>query len=170
MNLKLLTMTIVSAVLASLALAAYGERRADIVDTAVGSKDFTVLVKAVKAAGLVEALKAKGPYTVFAPTDAAFAKLEKANPGILESLLKPENKKQLAEILKYHVVPGRIMAADVTKLKEGTQVKTLQGSSFSVSLKGGVKVDGAKVVKTDIDCTNGVIHVIDTVILPKSGS
>jgi len=168
MNLKLLTMTVVPVVIASIALATYGDRRLDIVDTAVSSKQFTTLVKAVKAAGLADALKAEGPYTVFAPTDAAFAKLEESQPGILAELLKPENKKKLAEILKYHVVPGRVMAADVVKLSEGTQVKTLQGTSLTVSLKNGVRVDSAKVIKTDIDCRNGVIHVIDTVILPKA--
>jgi uncharacterized surface protein with fasciclin (FAS1) repeats len=134
----------------------------DIVDTAVGAGDFTTLVAAVKAAGLVETLKGAGPFTVFAPTDAAFAKLPK---GTLESLLKPENKEKLVGILTYHVVPGKVMAADVVKLSEA---KTVQGSPVKITVDGGkVKVDDANVVKTDIGCTNGVIHVIDSVILPQ---
>lgn len=139
----------------------------DIVDTAVSAKDFTILVKAVQAAGLVETLKGDGPFTVFAPTDAAFKNLEKAKPGTLATLLKPENKEMLVKILTYHVVPGKVLAADVVKLKDGTKVKTVNGQSIVVSNAKGVKVDNAKVVKTDILCTNGVIHVIDTVILPK---
>ena len=134
----------------------------DIVDTAVGAGDFTTLVAAVKAAGLVETLKSEGPFTVFAPTDAAFAKLP---AGTVESLLKPENKEKLVAILTYHVVPGKVMAADVVKL---TEAKTVQGKSAKVKVDGGtVMIDGAKVVKTDIPCTNGVIHVIDAVILPE---
>jgi transforming growth factor-beta-induced protein len=134
----------------------------DIVDTAVGAGDFTTLVAAVKAAGLVETLKSEGPFTVFAPTDAAFAKLP---AGTVESLLKPENKEKLVAILTYHVVPGKVMAADVVKL---TEAKTVQGKSAKVKVDGRtVMIDGAKVVKTDIPCTNGVIHVIDAVILPE---
>lgn len=134
----------------------------DIVDTAVGAGDFTTLVAAVKAAGLVETLKGEGPFTVFAPTDAAFAKLP---AGTVESLLKPENKDKLVAILTYHVVPGKVMAADVVKL---TEAKTVQGKAATVKVDGGtVMIDGAKVVKTDIPCTNGVIHVIDAVILPE---
>ena len=134
----------------------------DIVDTAVGAGDFTTLVAAVKAAGLVETLKSEGPFTVLAPTDAAFAKLP---AGTVESLLKPENKEKLVAILTYHVVPGKVMAADVVKL---TEAKTVQGKSAKVKVDGGtVMIDGAKVVKTDIPCTNGVIHVIDAVILPE---
>lgn len=144
-----------------------GFHASDIVDTAAGAKDFKTLVAAVKAAGLVEALKAKGPYTVFAPTDAAFAKLEKAKPGTLKSLLMPENKEKLQKILTYHVVSGKVMASDVVKLKNGTKVKTLNGASITVGNKEGVKVDSANVIKTDIACSNGVIHVIDSVILPK---
>lgn len=139
----------------------------DIVDTAVGAKSFTTLVAAVKAAGLVDALKGKGPFTVFAPTDAAFEKLEKAKPGTIAMLLKPENKATLVKILTHHVVPGSVKASDVLKLKNGTTVKTLNGASITVRNKHGVSVDSAKVVKTDILCTNGVIHVIDSVILPK---
>lgn len=140
---------------------------ADIVDTAVASKQFPTLVAAVQAAGLVEALKGKGPFTVFAPTEEAFKKLEAANPGITASLLKPENKHKLADILKFHVVSGKVLAADVIKLKNGTKVKTLNGKSFKVSNSHGVKVGNAKVIKTDILATNGVIHVIDTVLIPK---
>jgi uncharacterized surface protein with fasciclin (FAS1) repeats len=134
----------------------------DIVDTAVSAGDFTTLVAAVQAAGLVDTLKGEGPFTVFAPTDAAFAKLP---AGTVESLLKPENKEKLVAILTYHVVPGKVMAADVVKLSEA---KTVQGKAAKVTVKGGtVMIDGAKVVKTDIPCTNGVIHVIDAVILPE---
>jgi uncharacterized surface protein with fasciclin (FAS1) repeats len=134
----------------------------DIVDTAVGAGKFNTLVAAVKAAGLVETLKGKGPFTVFAPTDEAFAKLPK---GTVEELLKPENKDKLVAILTYHVVPGRVMAADVVKLKSA---KTVQGQDVTIAVaEGTVSVDAAKVVKTDISCSNGVIHVIDSVILPK---
>ena len=134
---------------------------ADIVDTAVAAK-FTTLVAAVKAAGLVETLKGKGPFTVFAPTDEAFAKLPKET---LESLLKPENKDKLASILTYHVVAGKVTAADVVKL---TEAKTVNGKSVKITVENGVvKIDGAKVTKTDVPCSNGVIHIIDTVILPK---
>ena len=134
----------------------------DIVDTAVAADDFNTLVAAVKAADLVETLKGDGPFTVFAPTDAAFEALPK---GTLESLLKPENKKKLAAILTYHVVAGKVTAADVVKLKEAA---TVQGSKVKIKVKGGkVKVENANVVKTDILCKNGVIHVIDAVILPN---
>ncbi len=134
----------------------------DIVDTAVGAGSFKTLVAAVQAAGLVDTLKGKGPFTVFAPTDEAFAKLPK---GTVEDLLKPENKAKLVAVLTYHVVPGKVMAADVVKLKEA---KTVQGQSVKIVVEGGkVKVDAANVVKTDIETSNGVIHVIDAVILPK---
>jgi len=134
----------------------------DIVDVAVAAGQFNTLVAAVKAAGFVDALKAEGPLTVFAPTDAAFEKLPK---GALESLLKPENKAKLAGILKYHVVPGRVMAAEVLKTES---LRTVLGADVAVKKdKGGVLVDGAKVVKTDIAASNGVIHVIDTVLIPK---
>ena len=133
----------------------------DIVDTAVGAKSFTTLVAAVKAAGLVETLKSKGPFTVFAPTDEAFKKLPE---GTVESLLKPENKDKLVAVLTYHVVPGKVMAADVVKLKNA---KTVQGGEVDIVVADGkVKVDNANVVKMDIECSNGVIHVIDAVILP----
>ncbi len=134
----------------------------DIVDTAVSAGSFNTLVAAVKAAGLVETLKGTGPFTVFAPTDEAFAKLPK---GTLESLLKPENKDKLAAILTYHVVAGKVLAADVVKIDSA---KTVNGQSVKVSTKGDtVMVDGAKVLKTDILGANGVIHVIDSVMLPK---
>jgi uncharacterized surface protein with fasciclin (FAS1) repeats len=134
----------------------------DIVDTAISAGSFNTLVAAVKAAGLVETLKGDGPFTVFAPTDEAFAKLPK---GTLESLLKPENKDKLAAILTYHVVAGKVLAADVVKIDSA---KTVNGQSVKVSTKGGaVMVDGAKVLKTDVLGTNGVIHVIDSVMLPK---
>ena len=135
----------------------------DIVDTAVAAGSFKTLAAALTAADLVETLKGKGPFTVFAPTDEAFGKLPK---GTLEDLLKPENKDKLVGILTYHVVAGKVMAADVVKLKKA---ETVQGSEVRIRVKDGkVKVNGANVVKTDIDCTNGVIHVIDAVILPRS--
>jgi uncharacterized surface protein with fasciclin (FAS1) repeats len=134
----------------------------DIVDTAVAAGSFKTLAAALKAAGLVNTLKGDGPFTVFAPTDDAFSKLP---AGTVESLLKPENKAKLTAILTYHVVSGKVMAKDVVKL---SQAKTVQGSSVKIEVKDGkVKVDGANVVKTDIECSNGVIHVIDAVILPK---
>ena len=137
---------------------------ADIVDTAVAAGSFTTLAKALEAAGLIDALKGKGPFTVFAPTDAAFAKLP---AGTIESLLQPENKEKLVAILLYHVVPGKVTATDVMKLN-GQSVKTLQGGMFKVDTKHGVRVDNAKVTKADIKASNGVIHVIDTVLLPQS--
>lgn len=134
---------------------------ADIVATAIAAGQFHTLVAAVKAAGLVETLQGAGPFTVFAPTDAAFSKLP---GGTVESLLKPENKPKLVAILTYHVVPGKVMAADVVAL---TQAPTVQGQKIRVDTKDGVRVDNANVIKTDIVCDNGVIHVIDAVILPK---
>jgi len=135
----------------------------DIVDTAIGAGSFKTLVTAVQAAGLVETLKGPGPFTVFAPTDEAFAKLPK---GTLDDLLKPENKEKLVSILTYHVVPGKVMAADVVKLKKA---KTVQGSEISIKVKGKkVMVDKANVVKTGVGASNGVIHVIDTVIMPPA--
>jgi len=134
----------------------------NIVETAVSAGQFTTLVTALKAAGLVGALEGKGPFTVFAPTDAAFAKLP---AGTVQTLLEPKIKKKLTEILTYHVVAGDVRAADVVKL---TSAKTLNGQSVTISVNGGVvKVDDATVVKTDIVASNGVIHVIDTVLMPK---
>jgi len=139
--------------------------KADIVDTAVAAGSFKTLVKAVQAADLVETLKGDGPFTVFAPTDEAFAKLP---AGTLESLLKPENKDKLTAILTYHVVSGKVGAADVVKLDSA---KTVNGKSMTIKTSGkGVTVDGANVVKTDIWTSNGVIHVIDAVILPSDGA
>jgi uncharacterized surface protein with fasciclin (FAS1) repeats len=134
----------------------------DIVDTAVAAGNFKTLAAALKAADLVDTLKGKGPFTVFAPTDDAFGKLPK---GTLDDLLKPENKKKLAGILTYHVVSGNVLAADVVKL---TKAKTVQGTEVTIKVDNGkVTVDGANVTATDIKCSNGVIHVIDAVILPK---
>ena len=130
----------------------------DIVDTAVAAGSFKTLATALTAAGLIDTLKGKGPFTVFAPTDEAFAKVPKAD---LDALLK--DKAKLTAVLTYHVVPGKVMAADV---KAG-KVKTVQGSELTVSTMGGVKVDAANVVKTDIVADNGVIHVIDSVVMPK---
>ena len=144
------------------AAACHGTEANDIVDTAVSAGSFKTLAAALQAAGLVDTLKGKGPFTVFAPTDEAFRKLP---AGTLEGLLKPESKAKLIAILTYHVVPGKVFAKDVVKLSEA---KTVQGSSAKITVKDGkVKVDDANVVKTDIVCTNGVIHVIDAVILPK---
>lgn len=131
----------------------------NVVETAVEAGSFKTLVKAVQTAGLVETLSGPGPFTVFAPTDDAFAKLPK---GTVEGLLK--DKKKLTAVLTYHVVPGKVKAADVLKLKSA---KTVQGQKITINTKDGVKVDGAKVIKADIECTNGVIHVIDSVMLPK---
>jgi uncharacterized surface protein with fasciclin (FAS1) repeats len=146
-----------------IAAAACDETKAnDIVDTAVSAGNFKTLAAALQAAGLVDTLKGAGPFTVFAPTDEAFAKLP---AGTLEDLLKPENKAKLTAILTYHVVSGKVLAKDVVKLSEA---KTVQGSSAKITVTDGkVKVDDANVVQTDIACTNGVIHVIDAVILPK---
>jgi uncharacterized surface protein with fasciclin (FAS1) repeats len=136
--------------------------KADIVDTAVAAGDFKTLATALTAAGLVETLKGPGPFTVFAPTDAAFAKLP---AGTVENLLKPENKAELTKILTYHVVPGKVKAADVVKL---TEAKTVQGQAAKITVKDGkVMVDNATVTATDIGASNGVIHVIDSVILPN---
>jgi uncharacterized surface protein with fasciclin (FAS1) repeats len=134
----------------------------DIVDTAVSAGSFKTLTTALAAAGLVETLKGKGPFTVFAPTDEAFAKLP---AGTVESLLKPANKQKLTAILTYHVVAGNVKAADVVKL---SSAKTLNGKSVTIKTVGGkVLINGATVVKADIAATNGTIHVIDTVLMPK---
>jgi uncharacterized surface protein with fasciclin (FAS1) repeats len=137
---------------------AFSAQAADIVDTAVAAGSFKTLATALGAAGLVDTLKGKGPFTVFAPTDEAFAKIPKAD---LDALLK--DKAKLTAVLTYHVVAGKVMAADV---KAG-KVKTVQGSDLTVTTAGGVQVNGAKVVKADIVADNGVIHVIDTVVMPK---
>ncbi|MEM8743672.1 MAG: fasciclin domain-containing protein [Pseudomonadota bacterium] len=134
----------------------------DIVDTAVSADDFNTLVAAVQAAGLVETLKGDGPFTVFAPTDAAFAALPE---GTVETLLKPENKDQLIAILTYHVVPGKVMSTD---LSDDMTAATVQGGDVTIDLDNGVMVNDASVVQADIEAGNGVIHVIDKVILPSS--
>ena len=137
----------------------------DIVDTAVAAGSFTTLVAAVTAAGLGETLKGKGPFTVFAPTDEAFKKLP---AGTVEDLLKPENKDKLVSILTYHVVPGKVMSKDIAG--KALNVKTVQGADVAVDATNGVTVGGAKVVTADIDATNGVIHVIDAVIMPPAAA
>ena len=133
----------------------------DIVDTAVGAGSFGTLVAAVEAAGLVETLKGEGPFTVFAPTDDAFAALPE---GTVENLLKPENKDQLTAILTYHVVPGKVMSGDLSNDMSAT---TVQGGDVKIMTEGGVTVNGANVVTADVEASNGVIHVIDAVILPE---
>jgi len=134
----------------------------DIVDTAVAAGNFKTLVTALTEAGLVDTLKGAGPFTVFAPTDAAFAKIPKKD---LEALLK--DKKKLTRVLTYHVVPGKVMAADVLAMKDGSKVKTVEGQSLTLHIADGkVKVDGANVTQTDIVASNGVIHVIDSVVTP----
>ncbi len=146
----------------SLNAAAGSMGKKDIVDTAVAAGNFKTLAAALQAAGLVDTLKGPGPFTVFAPTDEAFAKLP---AGTVDDLLKPENHDKLVAILTYHVVPGKVMAKDVVKLREA---KTVNGKDVKIMTEGGkVMVDNANVVKTDIACSNGVIHVIDSVILPQ---
>jgi uncharacterized surface protein with fasciclin (FAS1) repeats len=163
-------MTLVPAVLVcgvvgwiSLAQAAGESTKQDIVATAAGAEDFETLVTAVKAAELVETLQGEGPFTVFAPTDEAFAKIPQDK---LQALLK--DKAALAAVLTYHVVPGKVMAADVVKL---SQADTVQGAPVKIVVEDGtVKVNNANVIKTDIECTNGVIHVIDAVLLPPNAN
>ena len=145
-------------VISALALAALSAQSKDIVDTAVAAGNFKTLAAALTAAGLIDTLKSKGPFTVFAPTDAAFAKIPKAD---LDALLA--DKAKLTSVLTYHVVAGTVMAKDV---KAG-KVKTVQGSDITITTSGGVMVNNAKVTATDIVADNGVIHVIDTVLLPK---
>ncbi len=165
---KFSTITVagIAALFATVALAGHhgGAKemmKKDIVDTAVAAGDFTTLAAALDAAGLVDTLKGDGPFTVFAPTDAAFAALPE---GTVESLLKPENKDQLVAVLTYHVVPGAVKAGDVVKLDSA---KTVNGESVTIEASdAGVKVDNANVIATDIEASNGVIHVIDAVILP----
>lgn len=134
----------------------------DIVVTAVENSQFSTLVAAVQAAALVDTLKGDGPFTVFAPTNEAFAKLP---AGTVENLLKPENKDQLVAVLTYHVLPGKVMSADLAGKK--LSAKTVQGSNVDIDATNGVSVDNAKVITADIETSNGVIHVIDTVILPN---
>lgn len=143
------------------AMAGSHSMKKDIVDTAAEAGSFTTLLAAAEAAGLVDTLRGEGPLTVFAPTDDAFAALPE---GTVEDLLKPENKDQLVAVLTYHVVPGKVMSSD---LVDDAMVATVEGSSVTIDLDNGVMVDGATVVSADIEATNGVIHVIDSVILPK---
>lgn len=144
---------------AAFAMPAYAQDM-DIVDTAVANGSFTTLASALTAAGLVETLKGEGPFTVFAPTDAAFAALP---AGTVEDLLKPENKEQLIAVLTYHVVPGAVMSTDLT---EGMTATTVNGKDITITLEGGPKVNGAVISAPDVAASNGVIHVIDSVILP----
>jgi uncharacterized surface protein with fasciclin (FAS1) repeats len=158
--LAIATLTAVGLTVGSISVRAADQ---DIVDTAVAAGDFKTLAAALDAAGLVETLKGPGPFTVFAPTDEAFAKLP---AGTVETLLKPENKDQLIAILTYHVLPGAVMSADVVKLDEA---KTVNGEMLKVTTNGGtVMVNDAKVTAADIAASNGVIHVIDTVVLPPN--
>jgi len=157
--MKIASISLMSMLLISPGLFAGDHGSKDIVDTAVAAGSFSTLVTAVKAAGLVETLKSPGPFTVFAPTDEAFAKLPE---GTVEALLN--DKEKLTAILTYHVVPGKMMAADVLKSKS---LKTVQGQSLEVSMGEGPMIDGAKILKTDIETSNGVIHVIDSVVLPE---
>lgn len=162
--LKTLGLVALTALLVTTSSSVRAEQNAprDIVDTAVAAGTFKTLAAALQAADLVSTLKGTGPFTVFAPTDAAFAKLP---AGVLDDLLKPANKARLQRILTYHVVPGRVMAAEVVKLKTATAVS---GDAITVVVQGGaVRVDNATVTATDIAASNGVIHVIDSVILPK---
>jgi uncharacterized surface protein with fasciclin (FAS1) repeats len=154
----LLSLTAASA-LATVAFA--GGHSKDIVDTAVEAGSFTTLVAAVEAAGLVDTLKGEGPFTVFAPTDEAFAALP---AGTVEDLLKPENKDKLVAVLTYHVVPGKVMSGD---LSNGMMAATAQGDEVTIMTEGGVMVNDANVVTADVEASNGVIHVIDKVILPS---
>lgn len=156
---------LIAAAVAALGIAAGAAQaqQADIVDTAVGAGSFTTLVAAVEAAGLVDALKGDGPFTVFAPTDAAFAALP---PGTIDDLLRPENREQLVEILTYHVVPARVMSGDIAG--RTATATTLSGGELAIDASSGVTVNGANVVTADIEASNGVIHVIDAIILPPS--
>lgn len=157
---NILIATTASLMLAGAAFAQ--DAKADIVDTAVAAGEFTTLVAAVKAAGLVETLKGEGPFTVFAPTDAAFAALP---AGTVDTLLKPENKDQLTALLTYHVLPGAVMSSDLT---EGMSAASVQGGKVMFSLKDGAKVNDANITTADVKATNGVIHVIDKVIMPPA--
>lgn len=170
---SLLTLAVATAVAAPAVAGTYGDKQTaapatqsqnagTIVDVAAANPDFSTLVAALKAAGLVETLNGAGPFTVFAPTNAAFAKLP---PGTVDDLLKPENKAKLVAILTYHVVPGKVMAADAVKLDKAG---TVNGADADINVMGGkVTIDGATITATDVAASNGVIHVIDTVMLPE---
>jgi len=155
-----LALTAATVMAAGTSAFAYDDKK-DIVDTAVAAGSFETLVAAVGAAGLVDTLKSEGPFTVFAPTDEAFAALPE---GTVESLLLPENKDQLVSILTYHVVAGKVMSTDLT---DGMEAETVQGSNVTIMTEGGVTVGGANVTTADIETSNGVIHVIDAVIMPE---
>ena len=159
--IKIKRLTVVLLAVLPLAFTSVSAKAQDIVDTAIAAGQFGTLVAAVQAAGLVDVLKGDGPFTVFAPTDEAFAALP---AGTVENLLKPENKDQLTAILTYHVVPGKIMSADIAG--KTAEVTTVQGSDISVNAMNGVMVDNATVVAADIEADNGVIHVIDQVVMP----
>lgn len=159
--IKLKSFTVALLAVLPLAFTSVSAKAQDIVDTAIAAGQFGTLVAAVQAAGLVDVLKGDGPFTVFAPTDEAFAALP---AGTVENLLKPENKDQLVAILTYHVVPGKIMSADIAG--KTAEVTTVQGSDISVNAMNGVMVDNATVVAADIEADNGVIHVIDQVVMP----
>jgi len=161
MNFRKLSIAVTTG--AAMMFGAVSAQAADIVDTAAGAGSFNTLVAAVKAAGLVDTLKGSGPFTVFAPTDEAFAKLP---AGTVEDLLKPENKDKLVQILTYHVVPGKVMSADIAG--KMMAAKTVEGSEVKIDASSGVKIDNANVTQADISADNGVIHVIDAVILPQS--
>ncbi|MBI1386012.1 MAG: fasciclin domain-containing protein [Rhizobiales bacterium] len=165
--MRVVRRTFVAAAIAAAALVPFGLANAggqkDIVDTAVGAGNFTSLVKAVQTAGLVETLKGPGPFTVFAPTDEAFAKLP---ANVLATLLDGNHNKELAAVLTYHVIPGKVMSADIAGKK--TEAATVQGAAAMIDATDGVKIEGANVVTADIEASNGVIHVIDTVILPPA--
>jgi len=161
---SILAVTVLAAISVGLAmnLAATPTAKKDIVDTAVAAGSFKTLTAAIQAAGLTDTLKGKGPFTVFAPTDDAFAKLP---AGTVDNLLKPENKEKLVAILTYHVVPGRVTAAQVSKM---TEAKTVNGKELAIRTDmGHVMINDATVTKADIECSNGVIHVIDTVLIPN---
>ncbi|WP_299151661.1 fasciclin domain-containing protein [uncultured Tateyamaria sp.] len=158
------TLFATAAAIAFATSAVAGAAKKDIVDTAVSAGSFETLVAAVQAADLVDTLKGDGPFTVFAPTDAAFAALPE---GTVESLLLPENKEQLVSILTYHVVPGKVMSTDLSDDMEAT---TVQGEAITIDLDNGVMIENATVTSADIETSNGVIHVIDTVILPGADS
>ncbi len=159
--IKIKRLTVALLAVLPLAFSSVSAKAQDIVDTAIAAGQFGTLVAAVQAAGLVDVLKGDGPFTVFAPTDEAFAALP---AGTVENLLKPENKDQLTAILTYHVVPGKIMSADIAG--KTAEVTTVQGSDISVNAMNGVMVDNATVVAADIEADNGVIHVIDQVVMP----
>ena len=140
------------------------QREADIVETALAANNFSTLVIALAAAGLIRTLQGEGPFTVFAPTDAAFAKVPQQT---LDNLLEPENKQRLAAILTYHVVPGRVTSHEVIAMDSAT---TLQGQKLNISKQDGVKINEAKMIVSDVEATNGVIHIIDSVLMPATNA